>query len=502
MSVEKLKILVLNPLSANVEKAVKIVNVQNKKVGPFDFSLFLGDVFNDSQEKIDSLDPDIPVYYSEGEIPLTLVSEKLVSKLHYLGRIGIYKLVNGVKIGFVWGNINDLTAEHINEKFKGIDDIDILITYHWPDAIAKEERLLLVGNKKLDGLIDLVRPRYWFSAGGTVKGRFFERKPYKIDGKITRFISLATMNEGKWWYAFQLNKNPDDDNLDIEVSLPPKVITKRPLDSNDDSVISESNKRIDTVQKLPALEVTPQNCFLCLSNPQFELHMVISVADSCYLTVSKGPLTLKKPLGFSGHGMIVPVEHFPTLRDLVHQKDSSAKVENSEVFLEINKFEKSIVEMFNSIGDYSVVFWEISRKRTVHFHVQFVPVHNNKIPYFEKTLRGQIEYDKRLYTERLRYKKFVVNKDDMTELNDVINNQDYVMFTLYERMGVTKYLITLGNDDDKFFDAQFPRKVMAVLLNLKNRVRWDKCTEKHEEESLQKEKFQEAYRSFDIMLHK
>lgn len=503
MSEGKLKVLILNPTSSNIEKAVQIVNLQNKKAGPFAFSIFLGDVFNNSEQDIKLLAPDIPIYFTSGERKINPERlESLNSNLHYLGEIGVLKLVSGLKIGFISGHIHDLTGENIQNKFKDQSDIDILITYQWPEAIAKEEKNILSGDRKLDVLINTVKPRYWFSAGGTVKGKFFEREAYKIGEKITRFISLSTMNEGRWWYAFSINIDPDDDIdtiQNLKIAAPPivtsmSVIPKRPIENL--SGLSTTNKRF----KSRTTEVTPSSCFLCLANPSFELHMVISVANLSYLTVSKGPLTLKKPLGFSGHGMIVPIEHYPTLRKYVNEKQSNCKVENSHLYLEINKFQISLAKMFKTLGDYSVVFWEISRLRSVHFHLQFVPVHNNIIPYFEETLKNQIQYDRKLYPERLEYRKYE-DSADMSELYETINSEDYVMFTLYEKFGINKYVIKLGNDEDRYFDAQFPRKVMAVLLNLKNRIRWDKSTETTEEESIQKTRFQEAYRPFDIMIN-
>lgn len=503
MSEGKLKVLVLNPISSNLEKAVQIVNLQNKKAGPFAFSIFLGDILGNSEEDIQLLTPDIPIYFTSGENKINPEHLKnLNSNFHYLGEIGIFKLVSGLKIGFISGHITDITGEQIDNKFKNQTNIDILITYQWPEAIAKEEKNILSGDKKLDVLINTAKPRYWFSAGGTVKGKFFEREAYKIDEKITRFVSLATMNEGRWWYAFNINIDPDDDLntfQNMKIGTSPIVtsisnLPKRPIESV--SGLNNKNKK----SKLRATEVTPSSCFLCLANPSFELHMVISVANLSYLTISKGPLTLKKPLGFSGHGMIVPIEHYPTLRKYVYEKQPNCKVENSEIYLEINKFQESLAKMFKTLGDYSIIFWEISRLRSVHCHLQFVPIPNNIIPYFEKTLKNQIKYDKKMYPEGLEYTKYDESAD-MSDLYEIINSEDYVMFTLYEKFGITKYVIKLGNDENRYFDAQFPRKVMAVLLNLKNRIRWDKCTETIDEENTQKTKFQEAYRPFDIMIH-
>ena len=96
------------------------------------------------------------------------------------------------------------------------------------------------------------------------------------------------------------------------------------------------------------------------------------------------------------------------------------------------------------------------------------------------------------------YKKFE-STSDMTEYFDIINSEDYVSFTVHEKTRIIRYLIKLGNDDDKYFDAQFPRKVVAILLNLKHRIRWNKCIETVSQESEQKQYFKNCFRKFDIL---
>ncbi|GMM43575.1 Drn1 protein [Pichia kluyveri] len=495
---EKVKVLVLNPSTKNVSKAINIINQQNKKAGPFSFSILLGDVFP-SKDFVETgdLTVNIPTYFTEGEHGYNSKIE-LPENLVHLGEIGVYKLVNGLKIGYVFGNLKNITSNDILEKFKG-QSIDIMMTYLWPDAIAREENLLLSGDPKLDILISELNPQYWFSCGGE-NGKYFERKPYIKDGKITRFISLATMGENRCWYAFQIGPIRLNSNQNIDATPPPIINKpngeKRKLELNENE--NETSMKRSIYSNKTKLEITPESCFLCLSNPKFELHMIVSIAKYAYLTVSKGPLTLPKPLGFSGHGMIVPIEHFPTMREYVKNKKSSLKVQDSSLFKEVQQFQESLVEMFRNLGDYSVIFWEISRKRSVHGHIQFVPVQDMAIVNFRKVLDNQIEYDKRFYPESLKVREFG-NEDKLEELNEVINNQDYVLFTIYGKEGITKYLIELGNDDDRFFDAQFPRKVVAVLLNLKNRIHWTKCIETKEQESIQKAEFQTNYDKYDIM---
>ncbi|ONH73652.1 hypothetical protein BOH78_2901 [Pichia kudriavzevii] len=171
MPQEKLKILVFNPATKNLAKAVNLVNRQQSKAGPFEFALFLGDVFTENNATyVEELKPEIPIYYSEGEAQYKS-SEKLHENFNYLGEIGVLKLANGLKIGYVTGDLKNKTSDEILSKFKS-QHVDILLTYLWPDAIAKEEKLILSGEPKLDCLIDNVQPRYWFACAKTAGKAF------------------------------------------------------------------------------------------------------------------------------------------------------------------------------------------------------------------------------------------------------------------------------------------------------------------------------------------
>lgn len=497
---EKLKILVLNPSSKDINKAVKVTNSQQKKAGPFSFSIYLGDVCSKTPQEL-KYTPDIPIYYSEGE---NEVNENKLNgeSFTYLGDIGRFKASNGLIIGFVNGHIDDkVSSDEIVRKLCSNEPkkrIDILITYMWPEAIAKEEKLVLCGDVKLDKIITQIRPRYWFACGGE-KGRFFEREPYKIDNDITRFISLATFNEGRWWYAFNIDLNTNDTGV-VKLGKTPILDTEESSQKRRlvEDIESSNGTLLPKKPKTKPLVRTRANCFLCLSNPNFEKHMIITVGKYTFLTISKGPLTTREELGFSGHGLIIPFGHYPTLQSTPDCQDG---VHKSDICDEIVKFQDSLVQMFRSLGSYSVCFWEISRKRGVHFHNQFVPVSDNLVSLFEAALINQIEFEKQFNSEPITYKKYTEDNFNK-EIYNKEDSEDHVLFTIYGKEGRTKYMIPLGTDENRYFDAQFPRKVLAVLLNLKHRIHWNKIIETEEEEASQKEIFRKKFKPFNFVLQK
>ncbi|ODV83986.1 hypothetical protein CANARDRAFT_177166 [[Candida] arabinofermentans NRRL YB-2248] len=449
--------------------------------------------------------PTTSIYHVEG---LRTINKIQDSKLKFLGKCGITKFSNGIKIGYVTGDLQNISADELKKIFEG-KLLDILISYQWPTLISSEEKLTLVGNVKLNSLLKFTKPRYWF-ATGSESGKFFERVPFKWSGeeeleikdRVTRFISLGQQgSKEKWFYAFNLNLDPSLDHLSVnKFGDMPSLTIDTPLSLSMGSIIPQQNdkKRLDPFNKpqistikREKLDVNPSTCFFCLSNPKVELHMIISIGEFVYVTIAKGPLPYKnKQLGFSGHGLIVPINHYPTLRKYRQDEETNVdKVEDTNLFKERLKYQDAIVKMFTQIDqqDYDVVFWEISRNGGIHNHTQFLPIKSELSDKFEEVLQGQVEFNNNKYKSDLKYVK-ITDNDANEELSQVINNEDYM-------------LITSVSTDNKQIDLQFPRRVLSFLLKLPKRLRWDNCKETILQETNQRDAFQETFKPFDFTLN-
>lgn len=460
---------------------MKLCNTIDKKNGPFDFMALLGDIGDNTD-----IETEKPIYFTEGSEKAT----KNGSGLQFLGPVGTKTLSSGLTVGFVSGNLDDTDEKEISTHFKGY--VDILLTYQWPKVISDEEQLATVGNRKLDPLLDLLRPRYWFCVGNSI-GRFFERMPFEWDdGRITRFISLARQgSKGKWLYAFNISTDFLDDARSVKKlgSKPQKSPPKRKFESSDEPV--KSKRQV----------VSPNRCFFCLSNPKVELHMIIAIGKYSYMTVAKGPLTLRKSsLGFSGHGLIIMISHYPTLHAYQQSEEPNLKVQDTNLFKEVGKFRSKVAEMFLD-KKYATVFWEISRTNGVHLHTQFVPVPLTKLARFDEYLDKQCAFAESRFHQKVTYQKYT-NTDGDDKIYEVINSEDYVIITVDAGPGkVTKYLFKLGLDDARV-DLQFPRKVVAFLLGLRRRIHWDKCSESTLDETEQRDAFQKCFKPYDFTLEK
>ncbi|QPG73512.1 hypothetical protein FOA43_000823 [Brettanomyces nanus] len=502
------KCLVINPDPTCLGKAVSICNSLNKKNGPFEVIVLLGDIISSANAKISEIgSPLEDIYHSEGKY--TYNSDD-VSELRFLGKVGITE-IGSLKIGFVTGRLDEVTEEDLKMKLN--ENVDILISYQWPKLISDEERLSAVGNAKLDDVLKAVKPRYWFCVGSG-ESRFFERLPFKWEDegsgeRVTRFISLAQYgSKEKWYYAFNIRENCLDDVKSVsKMGEFPVPISQKRNHMKEEDEGTNSTKRPRKAKSV--ITVSPGDCFFCLSNPKVELHMIISIGDYSYMTVAKGPLTLKKSeLGFSGHGLIVPINHYPTLKKYRDAEEPGVNVQDTRVYKEVEQFKTAVIKMFQSMGDYCVVFWEISRSNGVHFHTQYVPILSKYEADFEKCIQSQIDYATHRFGEdsKLSYNKYDM-KSPQSEVFNLMNSDDYMLMTIAKAPEqMTRYLFRIGDEDgdesERRVDLQFPRKVVAFLLNLGRRVRWDKCKESMQQETEQRDLFQKHFKPFDFTLEK
>lgn len=417
---------------------------------------------------------DLPTYFVEGKALVKSAPQDSGAQpnLAFLGPSGVTKLASGVTVGYLTGVPEDVDLSVFSDK-----QVDILITYQWPAAIASEEKLTAVGNAQVDEVVKMTKPRYHFAVG-TETGRFFERPPYKwsFETHQTRFISLGQQGSGdRWFYAFSYSR-------DSEAS---ENCTENPFEeaakSSAKAKSSETALPIAKKQKV----VSPQQCFFCLSNPLVETHMIFSVGQNSYLTIAKGPLTkATRDLGFSGHGIIIPIEHIPCINKA-----------NRALISEMEDYKSKIIRMFQSLGrgNYSVAFFEINRKANVHFHIQFMPVATALLKNFDTVLESRVKRDAK-FTQNAELEFHKSELDDETTRNK-LKSGDYIEFTLADSpTHQTFYTCRL---QDGSVDLQFPRKVLAHLMNAANRIHWTKCQKPYSVEIKEAQSFKEVFKSFD-----
>ncbi|CCF60509.1 hypothetical protein KAFR_0K01550 [Kazachstania africana CBS 2517] len=486
----KIKILVVHGESKDCHTIVEKVKKLNSKSGPFECIFFLGDVVQElNVTNIDGL-PVVYTFSSTSEVE----SSKIKSNLISLNGYGVYQTSNDLRIAYIMNSATELNGckDEVLAKFKEIDDtVDILITKEWSRCVAEREQRV-TGSAILDDAITLLQPRYHFT--GKEANTFFESPPFqwKETNTISRFLNLASYGKSgkKWAYALNLEL---DATLDTTaptnaIENPYYVTKKRP--QPDDSIQSYQNKtkKIGTV--------VPEACHFCFTNPKLQDHMIVSISDYAYITIAKGPLSVPKgEMNFSGHCLLIPIEHIAKFN--VGQEN----LLQSGFAQDMINYEKSIVKMNFNKFEMSTVVFEINSDRSIHYHKQLLPIPKYLIMKFRTALDRQIHFN----NEKLR-QNVALNFQTYNSLSDfnyksIMENaqNNYMQFTVYEtaESDPTIYLATFKLEDR--IDLQFGRRVLAFLLNLPRRVRWDSpvCSQTKEQEVKEVELFQKSYKEYE-----
>lgn len=442
-----MKVLVLNPTETETPQNIaKLVNTQAKKAG-IQLCLCLSNIKNLSKQEI-----DIPLFC-----------------------MGSHNLKDGEVTEINIGNhCVKISAGEIDQK------VDILVSKYWPRRIAIEQQQTQFSSPDLDKVLE-TPPRYWFTSGDEKNSLFFERQAFQIDDVICRFISLAKKSQGRWYYAFNLPYE-DDISLITTLKLPGLALKRKAENSNNDGI-----KRLHSI--------TPMECFLCPVNPKFESHMVIDKSPDAFMAITKGPLGLDNGKGFIGHGMIVPIYHSPTL---------PTPLRESSFYTQYKEYESKLVKMFMSpesnvknTNSFSLLFWHIRNKDQVHGHIQFLPILKSQGRDLENVIKKQIDFDERISKKKgLKKPKLEVivfkQSDELADFWKTVDTKSYIYFGLHTNKEVKRFVLTL--EDDLPFDNQFPRKVVAVLINQKNKINWKNCLRGDDFEKTECDTFKEHYK--------
>ncbi|XP_060519508.1 CWF19-like protein 1 [Cylas formicarius] len=377
---ERAKILLCGDVEGNFDTLCKRVEIVNKKTGPFDLVLCVGNFFGINNQDF------IPYKMGEKKVPLATyilgpnydyhVKEyqneqyELCENVYHLGKRGIYTDSKGVRIAYISGiasltesgpwtynfqDVRELCDLPLrgNTGFRGVD---ILVSSQWPkDIVQKDHFVSKFQHEYVSYLCMKLKPRYVVSG---LEGVYYERPPFRCPSTlesgtaleiVTRFLGLARVGnpkKEKWLYALSLTpldkmklseliqKTTDEtpcpfdfSRLEAQVcstnnikrSMPKQYFYDVNTLLNDDIVILKGQKR----QKI---DFDQSKCWFCLASPSFEKHLVVTVGESCYLSMAKGGLV-------DEHLLICPIEHFQSSlscsediqREMIHFKEALRK---------------------------------------------------------------------------------------------------------------------------------------------------------------------------------
>ncbi|XP_043484147.1 CWF19-like protein 1 [Leptopilina heterotoma] len=520
---EKQKVLICGDVEGQFKFFYKKVDTINKKNGPFDFLLCVGNFFGENNIELEpfkngSKSIPVPTYIigpnreSDVKHYPDLNGSEICQNLTYLGRRGLYTASSGLKIAYLSGieeNSSELKDYSFNAKdvesvrntcLKGQPSyrgVDFLLTSPWPEGITnldpKQPEIKYKGSKLIAWLSTHIKPRYHLCA---LENVHYERPPYRNQSKTednmeiaTRFMSLASVGNSKkekWLYALNLTpvdrsrlseliiKTTDETSSPYSKSL----LSADPLNQNkstemgstqfffdmDSSGEKRKNKRSDQPNKKAKFEFDQTKCWFCLSSPEVSKHLVISVGSEIYLALAKGGVV-------DDHFLILPVTHHQSLSIL---PESVAKE---------MKLYKEAVTKYYATTDRVPVFFERNFK-TSHCQLQAIPVHKNQASALKETFEEVAE----------------CNNFSLTEIPRNSQLQQIA------QQGMLYFYVELPDGDKlyhrikKEFPLQFGREVLVSdrILDINDRADWRDCQMDKDKETELAMKIRKAFQPFDV----
>ncbi|KAM7199285.1 Protein similar to CwfJ C-terminus 1 domain containing protein [Rhypophila sp. PSN 637] len=543
------KIFVFGSLNGQLQAAFAKLTPLHKK-NNFSLAIVAGNFFSDAQDddEVEALlagriEVPVPTYFTVGTtaLPARVVEkiekdEEIAPNVHYLGKRSVTKTSEGVRIVTLGGLLDDtIVAGQSKEQYLpyhtvgdakslvGANKADVLLTTIWPSDIwmnsakAKELGITSATGPSSTSIAELcgrIKPRYHFAMSPT--DICFEREPFfpdSTDGQeeaqgisLTRFISLAPFAnpaKAKAMFAFTLNREailtPPAGSTLTPFAKSENTGKKRSAEDAGFSRFATDHQRHDRRRRHRERSPPPgpDRCFFCLSNPNFLAHMVFSVGNEAFAATAKGPLTSaetfkEQGLDFPAHLIVTPIAHSPTLSPATMSGDDAVKA-----FAEMNKYREVLQGMIASKSNKKLgaVTWEISRARNIHVHWQILPVPADMVS------KGLVEAGFRVLAEDLKLPAFESNAEEFTTA-DQVDNADYFRLWIWAEDDVNDKVVgqtlVMKLSDDAYFDLQYPRKVMAKLLGLEERLRWQDVVQTEAEETADVEALKVAFKAWDF----
>ncbi|ONK59274.1 uncharacterized protein A4U43_C08F4770 [Asparagus officinalis] len=213
-----------------------------------------------------------------------------------------------------------------------------------------------------------------------------------------------------------------------------------------------------------------KNCWFCLSSPDVESHLILSLGETYYCALAKGPLV-------QDHVLLIPIEHHPDTLTMP-----------SEAEKELGIYKNALSTYFKNQGK-AVVFFEWIFQGIPHANLQGVPIPLSKA---SRTL-----FAFNFAAKQLEFEFTVLSKSsDNTEGRNLLRSQFDGKSNLFYAELPDGTILSYATDDKNKLHVQFGREVLAGLLKLTDRDNWKKCVSK-EDETKMAENFKKGFQEFD-----
>ncbi|KAF8651480.1 hypothetical protein AX16_004778 [Volvariella volvacea WC 439] len=229
-------------------------------------------------------------------------------------------------------------------------------------------------------------------------------------------------------------------------------------------------------------EISTDECWFCLSNPNLAKHLIVSIGSECYLTLPKGQMIPTKSsqqptqIPGGGHVLIVPITHYPAY-NVIPSDLAPPIVDESEGY-------KSALKAMYARYNSTVVFFEVARvvAKGGHAHIQAIPIPLALQDRVEEAFRSQgsnqgIDFE----------------ADPATALTGCADGSGgYFRVELPDGKQMVHIL-----KPHIPFSIQFGRQVLASVLEMPDRMDWKACALSDADEAADAQAFKSAFTPFD-----
>ncbi|KAG0346826.1 hypothetical protein BG004_000747 [Podila humilis] len=223
-------------------------------------------------------------------------------------------------------------------------------------------------------------------------------------------------------------------------------------------------------------------CWFCLSSPDVDKNLIVSIGTEVYMTMAKGqlPETPSMLVPGGGHVLLITINHYPTFGSV--QAEARSDFES-----ELGKYKDGLRRFYDSKGA-AMVSWELSLGgKFQHAHTQLMPIPKDKEQAVEEQFRRDIG-------------EFITDQNVTAPAvwqEHVPSNSEDAFFKVELPSGKVMVCTIQGRTR---VDAQFGRKVLATALGMSTRADWRGCAKPSEEERRDTQAFKNAFKAYDFTL--
>ncbi len=232
------------------------------------------------------------------------------------------------------------------------------------------------------------------------------------------------------------------------------------------------------------------DCWFCLASPTCEKHLIVSLAESTYVTMPKGPVN-------EHHALIVPINHSGAEND-GEKHVIGAFLEGSSVVQEIEETKEMLRRHANDKLDKDLLVFEraIPTKGGYHAHINCIPIERGLGSKIKATMMSMAA-SKSKFGSGFEVREIQNPDISITALlknDDDLDGYFYIEIPFDGREQIKRFLYKYKSEDKdtKLPNVQFGREILASVLENPEIASWKNCVLPKEQEEEQANEFNKS----------